>query len=84
MSCDFCKMVNNEWIVDQRDKISLKGDFYPGIQAFIDGKELVIVAVADTYEPNFMESRIEIHFCPICGQKLSERKIEDCYERSDY
>ena len=84
MSCDFCKMVNNEWIVDQRDKISLKGNFYPGIPAFIDGKKLVIVAVADTYEPNFMESRIEIHFCPICGQKLSERKIEDCYERSDY
>lgn len=81
MSCDFCKLVNGEWMIDQRNKMSLKGDFYPGIQAYIYGKELNIVA--DTYEPNFMEANIEIRFCPMCGQKLSDRKIDDCYEKLD-
>lgn len=68
MSCSFCN--GDENLLTGRTKLSLKGDFYPGIDVCIDGKELYITAVADVYEPSYMEEHIEIHFCPMCGQKL--------------
>ena len=68
MSCSFCE--GDENLLSSRIHLSTKGDFYPGIDVYIAEKELCITAVANVYEPNFMEESIEICFCPMCGKKL--------------
>lgn len=71
MACEYCR--GDKWLSECDDKFSYKGDFYPGIDIFIDDDGVLdITVVPDTYEPCYMEKRIKINFCPMCGQKLSE------------
>lgn len=55
-----------------RGRLSSKGDFAPGIEVFVERGMLYITAVADVYEPNYMEEEIEINYCPKCGRDLKE------------
>ena len=56
------------------NKISSKGDFYPGIIAFVENNRLEIEAIPDTYENAYLEASVEINYCPMCGRKLEEEK----------
>lgn len=68
MSCYYCSGKLN--ISERSSTLSRKGNFYPGIDAWIDGEWLIIDSVADTYEPNYTEAHEKINFCPMCGVKL--------------
>jgi hypothetical protein len=68
MSCDYCEGLC--YLAYRSEHLSLKGNFYPGIDVSIEGNELCIDGCADTYEPNYIEESIRINFCPICGMKL--------------
>lgn len=70
MSCNYCTGEKN--LIDHSDKLSLKGDFYPGIELGISSNELYVVAAPDTYEPGYLEDSVKINFCPMCGEKLNE------------
>ena len=70
MSCVYCCGDRN--LIECVDRLSTKGDFHPGIIASIYENTITIQAVADTYEPNFMEEDIKINFCPMCGKDLTE------------
>lgn len=70
-TCKYCCGVKS--ILDTQLIPSRKNEFgYPGIEVMIDGEELCVYAVADTYEPNFQEEFVTINFCPMCGRKLKE------------
>lgn len=65
--CECCKdYYSNKPILDTRTKLSNKGDFYPGIEVDIVFNKLSIVAVADVYEPGYVETDININYCPMC------------------
>lgn len=66
--CNYCS--GEVPLCETSEKLSSKGDFYPGISAEIDGKTLCIIATADVYEPNYLDADISINYCPICGRKL--------------
>lgn len=72
--CKYC-IGDSVELIDTRTKLSLKTEMtIPGIEVLIDGGELNVTAVADTYEPSYQEESIPINFCPICGCKLREVK----------
>lgn len=66
--CKYC--TGDKALLERPKNLSYKGDFYPGMDVSIDGRELFIFAVPDTYEPEVLEKTIEIAFCPMCGKKL--------------
>lgn len=69
MACEYCK--GDKGLIErEHGNMSLKGDFYAGIDAYIDEGILSVDSVADVYEPNFTEVEIKINFCPMCGEKL--------------
>ena len=71
--CEFCRndgWSENENLINPSSHLSSKGDFYSGFTVYVDGDSLSIRAVADTYEPSYMEDEIKINFCPMCGRKL--------------
>ncbi len=68
MSCIYCN--GGRALIDRSSRLSLKGDFWPGICVSLAGNELWVESVADTYEPNYMEETVKINFCPMCGEKL--------------
>lgn len=68
MSCIYCK--EDYALINTTSKMSTKGDFYPGIVAGIDNRELYFASDADTYEPSHLEAFCKINFCPMCGCKL--------------
>ena len=70
MACDYCKGM--KCLITRSEHLSLKQDAYTGIEVCVDGNELDIDCVADTYEPNFTEIQIPINFCPMCGERLRE------------
>lgn len=80
MSCEYCKDCEEYLYIDQKElmsldeKMSLKRDIYPGIRLTIDGDMLRAQAIADTYEPSYIEKEIKINFCPMCGQYLYNLK----------
>ena len=75
MSCEYCR--GTRTLIEQRDKLSRKGDFYPGLEVFIEDDILSVIAVADTYEPGYLEGIININFCPMCGEKLVEESLNE-------
>ena len=79
MACKYCAEWPNVDIFNNRDKLSLKKDGYPGIEVNIDPFEskIWIGACADTYEPGWVEAEFEINFCPMCGKDLKGVK-DDC------
>lgn len=71
MSCRYCR--GEVYLIDERSGCySNKGDFCHGIRVNICEGELGIEAVADTHEPNYQETDIQINYCPMCGEKLRE------------
>lgn len=68
MACIYCE--GNSNLISRSERLSLKSDFYPGIDVGIDGNELFVEGSADTYEPNYIEESIRIKFCPMCGRQL--------------
>lgn len=70
--CDWwCKEHDHEDLINTRTKLSKKGEWYPGITATINELGyLTIEAVADTYEPGYLDHVIEINFCPMCGREF--------------
>lgn len=80
MACEYCKDCEEYFdiypkeLMSLNEKMSPKGDFYPGIRLSIDGDTLRAQAIADVYEPSFMEKEIKINFCPMCGQQLKGAK----------
>ena len=77
MACKYCDWFSDdhEELVNTRTKLSKKTDKYPGIYACIDREaNLYIEAVADTYEPSYLEHSIKINFCPMCGRELREKE----------
>lgn len=71
--CEYCKDYNQKCLSERNDKMSRKGDFYSGIQTYIEENKLQINAVADVYEPNFTEKSIKINYCPMCGRRLEDK-----------
>ena len=73
MGCIYCTY-GGKLLVWGRNKLSKKGDFYPGVDIGVDPEKnvLFVEAVADVYEPSFVEAAIEISFCPMCGRYLKE------------
>ena len=69
--CEFCN--GDDFIIYTRTRMSDKADFIPGIDVHLDGRKLSVCAVADTYEPNFMEACVLIRYCPMCGEKLKDK-----------
>ena len=72
MACEYCR--GQKQLHPQSRELSSKGDFYAGIAVGIYDAELAVVAVADTYEPNYMEAYISIKYCPICGQAVNKEE----------
>ena len=72
--CDYCE--GTAAILNNRNVMSYKGDFFPGVEICVDGHFLSFVCVADTYEPNYTGVTAKIKFCPMCGRKLPERSDE--------
>lgn len=71
MACKYCR--GEVYLIDERSGcLSNKGDFCYGIRVDICAGDLEIEAVADTYEPNYQETCVQINFCPMCGDKLME------------
>lgn len=68
--CPYCS--GEKLLVSRSTKLSLKGDFFPGMDIWVEGDRLEVEVAPDTYEPGFMEESIKINFCPICGRKLVE------------
>jgi hypothetical protein len=68
MSCEYCRGTRS--LINQRDTLSRKGDFYPGLEVYLEKNVLYIVAVPDTYEPGYLEASVKINFCPMCGRLL--------------
>lgn len=77
MACRYCKgydeysFPNRKDLMSFDEKLSLKGDFWPGIKLTIEGDVLRAQAVADVYEPSYIERTTKINFCPMCGRKLT-------------
>ena len=69
--CEYCDG-KCKFILHGRTEYSKKGDFYPGVDVWIEpvNKRICIDAVADVYEPHYIEERIQIRFCPMCGKEL--------------
>lgn len=78
MACEYCVAGMTRMLFNNRDKLSNKRDIYPGIEAEIDSirSTIWIGACPNTYEPGWVEAEIPINFCPMCGEKLREEKIE--------
>lgn len=74
MECLYCS--GSKSVLNTRTKLSLKGDFYPGIDVFIDDPILCIESYSDTYEPGFLEADVKINYCPMCGKKLTTDESE--------
>lgn len=72
VSCRYCR--DEEYIIEQCDRMSLKRDIYPGITVGITGNELWVSSVSDTYEPDYRGGSVKINFCPICGEKLENKE----------
>lgn len=71
MSCEYCKAGSRySPLIDTMERISSKGDFFPGILAGMSDGELWFQSVADTHEPSFQEASVDISFCPMCGRRL--------------
>ncbi len=70
--CDYCAGI--KYILDTQTTMSYKGDFFPGVHILIDDDELCVDAVADVYEPHYIEEKTKINYCPMCGRKLKETK----------
>ena len=68
MACPYC--TESKHLLECSEHMSFKGDFFPGIDLFIDCGVLYYEVRPDTYEPSFMEGGVEIKFCPMCGRKL--------------
>ena len=68
MSCPYC--TESKHLLERDESLSFKGDFFPGIDMFIDNGMLCIEAVPDVYEPCYMEQEVKINYCPMCGEKL--------------
>lgn len=69
--CEFCD-VDNKPLYDSFDRLSRKGDFRPGARVEIDGNNLSIEVIADTYEPNYFGTYIPARYCLWCGRRLKE------------
>ena len=67
-SCPYCR--GEKTLISRSSKLSLKRDFYPGIELWVEADRIYIEAAPDTYEPSFMEDEVKINFCPICGREL--------------
>lgn len=74
MACEYCRDKLTKEILHDRTCVSLKGAKFPGIEVFIDEDELTVIAVADTYEPNYQEVVVQINFCPMCGRELKSKE----------
>lgn len=70
--CKYCN--GDEELIDTRTDYSRRGDFYPGVEAWIEENVLKIIAVGDTYEPSFTEVAAEIKYCPMCGRSLKDER----------
>jgi hypothetical protein len=68
LACKYCR--DKRCVIEQCDRMSLKGNFYPGIVMGISHNELWVSSVSDTYEPDVQETSVKINFCPMCGEKL--------------
>lgn len=68
MSCKYCS--GQEALFDDATKLSEKGDFYPGIDVWLNDGKLSITAIPNTYEPGIVEACVSIKYCPMCGSKL--------------
>lgn len=68
MSCPYC--TESKHLLERSEHMSFKGDFFPGIDVFIDNSIVYIEVAPDTYEPSFMEREFKINYCPMCGEKL--------------
>lgn len=66
--CDYCK--GYAPFLKSSENLSLKGDFFPGVDMYLDGDELQLSISPDTYEPSYMEAYVKIRFCPMCGEEL--------------
>ena len=73
MSCEYCR--GTRCLICNRDRLSKKGDFYPGISAELKDDQLWIEAVSDTYEPSYQDALIKINFCPMCGDELEMKNL---------
>lgn len=69
-ACEYCKDYGVKLLSERQQHYSDKGDFYPGVEVYIDKDTLNVFAVADTYEPGVEEACIKIQYCPMCGRKL--------------
>lgn len=72
MSCEYCR--GTRTLIEQRDKLSRKGDFYPGLEVGVEDGELWVIAIPDTYEPGYLEDSVKIKFCPMCGERLKGKE----------
>lgn len=68
--CRYCRENTPDDLVSRSEEISRKGDFYPGMDVYISGRELCIECTPDTYEPSYMDAYIFIDYCPMCGRRL--------------
>lgn len=73
MACKFCEGGGVSLFCSISDRLSYKGDFYPGTDVYIVENRLHIDVIPDTYEPCYIEERFEIKFCPMCGRKLTDK-----------
>lgn len=71
--CKYCSDKGDS-ILDTRTQLSRKGDFYPGIDLFIEDDELNIIAVGDTHETSYVEDEVKINYCPMCGRSLKDER----------
>ena len=70
MSCSVCK--GEKYLYNSQTKYSYKGDFMPGVTINVENGKLYIDAIADTYEPNYIEIETDIFYCPVCGEKFAK------------
>ena len=72
--CEYCREWDSKDLINTMTKMSYKRDNYPGICVRVDGNELEVASLADTYEPSWQDVTIKINFCPICGRDLREEE----------
>lgn len=68
---EYCGEDSKEDIYNDRKLSHKRNQIYVGTQIYIEDNNLHLFAVADTYEPGFIEAKAPINFCPMCGRKLT-------------
>ena len=68
--CQYCS--GEKRLICPSTALSYKGDFYPGMDIWVEPGRLYVEVRPDTYEPCFMEDEVKINFCPICGRKFGD------------